>query len=53
MTFIVPRGGFDAAFPETLNQSGLLGYWNGARDVLASLLGPIVPNDPTSSYNLQ
>ena len=39
--------------PETLNQSSLLGHWNGARDVLTSLLGPIVPNDPTSSYNLQ
>ena len=39
--------------PETLNQSGLLGHWNGARDVLTSLLKPIVLNDPTSSYNLQ
>ena len=40
-------------FPETLNQSGLLGHWNGARDVLTSLLGPIVPNDPTDFCNLQ
>ena len=40
-------------FPEMPNQSGLLGHWNGARDVLTSLLGPIVPNDPTSFYNLQ
>ena len=36
-----------------LNQSGLLGHQNGARDVLTSLLGPIVTNDPTDSYNLQ
>ena len=39
--------------PEKLNQFGLLGHWNGARDVLTSLLRPIVPNDPTNSYNLQ
>ena len=39
--------------PETLNQSSLLGHWNGARDVLISLLGPIVPNDPTNFCNLQ
>ena len=39
--------------PETLNQSGLLGHWNGARDVLTSLFRPIVPNDPTNSCNLQ
>ena len=36
-----------------LNQFGLLGHWNGARDVLTSFHGPIVPNDPTSSFNLQ
>ena len=40
-------------FPETPNQSGLLGHWNGARDVLTSLFGPIVPNDPINFYNLQ
>ena len=40
-------------FPETPNQSGLPGHWNGARDVLTSLLGLIVPNDPTNSCNLQ
>ena len=40
-------------FPETPNQSGLPGHWNGVRDVLTSLLGPSVPNDPTNSYNLQ
>ena len=33
-------------FPETPNQFGLLGHWNGARDVLTSFLGPIIPNDP-------
>ena len=36
-----------------LNHPGLLGHWSGARDVLTSLLGPIVLDDPTSSYNLQ
>ena len=40
-------------FPEMLNRSGLLSHWNGARDVLTSLLGPIASNDPTNSYNLQ
>ena len=40
-------------FPETPNQLVLLGHWNGARDVLTSLLGPIVPNDPTNFCNLQ
>ena len=40
-------------FLETPNQSSLLDRWNGARDVLTSLLGPIVPNDPTNSCNLQ
>ena len=40
-------------FLETPNQSGLLGHWNGATDVLTSLLGPTAPNDPTNSCNLQ
>ena len=40
-------------FPETPNQFGLLGHWNGARDVLTSLLRPIIPNDPTNFCNLQ
>ena len=40
-------------FPKTPNQSGLLGHWNGAIDALTSLLGPIAPNDPTNSGNLQ
>ena len=40
-------------FPKTPNQSGLLGHWNGAIDALSSLLGPIAPNDPTNSGNLQ
>ena len=40
-------------FPKTLNQSGLLGHWNGAIDALTSLLGPAVPNGPISSGNLQ
>ena len=40
-------------FLETPNQSSLLDRWNGAREVLTSLLGPIVPKDPTISYNLQ
>ena len=40
-------------FPKTPNQSGLLGHWNGARDALTSLLGPIVPNDLTNFCNLQ
>ena len=40
-------------FPETLNQSSLLGHWNGTRDALTSPLGPIVPNDPTNFCNLQ
>ena len=40
-------------FPETPNQSGLLGHWNGAIDVLTSLLGPTAPNNPTNSCNLQ
>ena len=39
--------------PITLNLSGLLGHWNGAIDVLTSLLGPTAPNDPTNSCNLQ
>ena len=40
-------------FPETPNQSSLLGHWNGARGVLTSLLRPIAPNDPTNFCNLQ
>ena len=40
-------------FLETPNQSGLLGHWNGATNVLTSLLGPTTPNDPTNSCNLQ
>ena len=40
-------------FAEMPNQSGLLGHWNGARDVLTSLIGPIVLNDLTNSCNLQ
>ena len=40
-------------FPETPNQSGLLGHWNGAIDALTSPLGPAIPNGPTSSGNLQ
>ena len=39
--------------PETPNQFGLLGHWNGAIDALTSLLGPTTPNDPTNSDNLQ
>ena len=40
-------------FPETPNQSGLLGHWNDAIDVLTSLLGLTAPNDPTNSCSLQ
>ena len=40
-------------FPKTLNQSGLLGHWNGAIDALTSLLEPAALNGPTSSSNLQ
>ena len=40
-------------FPETPNQSVLLGHWNGAIDALTSLLEPAAPNGPTSSDNLQ
>ena len=40
-------------FPETPNQSSLLGHWNDAIDALTSLLGPAAPNSPTSSDNLQ
>ena len=40
-------------FLETPNQSGLLDHWNDAIDTLTSLLGPIAPNDPTNSCNLQ
>ena len=40
-------------FPETPKQSGLLGHWNDAIDVLTSLLRPTAPNDPTNSCNLQ
>ena len=40
-------------FPETPNQSGLLGHWNDAIDALTCLLGPVAPNGPTSSDNLQ
>ena len=40
-------------FLETPNQSSLLDRWNGARDVLTSLLGPIIPNDPINFYNPQ
>ena len=40
-------------FPETLNQPGLFGHWNGVRDASTSPLGPIVPNDPTTFYNPQ
>ena len=38
---------------EMPNQFGLLGHWNGAIDVLTSLLGSTTPNDPTNSDNLQ
>ena len=40
-------------FPETPNQSGLLGHQNGAIDALTSLLRPAALNGPTSSDNLQ
>ena len=40
-------------FPETSNQSGLLGHRNGAINVLTSLLRPTAPNDPTNSCSLQ
>ena len=40
-------------FPETPNQSSLLGHQNGAINALTSPLGPAVPNGPTSSGNLQ
>ena len=40
-------------FPEMLNQSGLLGHWNGAIDALTSLLGPAALNGPTIFDNLQ
>ena len=40
-------------FPETPNQSGLLGHWNDAINALTSLLGPAALNDPTSFDNLQ
>ena len=40
-------------FPETPNQLGLLGHWNGAIDILTSPLGPAVPNGLTSFGNLQ
>ena len=40
-------------FPEMLNQSGLLGHWNGAINALTSLLRPTAPNDSTNSGNLQ
>ena len=40
-------------FPEMLNQSILLGHWNDAINALTSLLRLAVPNDPTSSDNLQ
>ena len=40
-------------FPEMLNQSILLGHWNGVIDALTSLLGPAAPNGPTSFDNLQ
>ena len=38
-------------FPETPNSFGLLSHWSDARDALTSLLGPIVPNDPTNFCN--
>ena len=40
-------------FLEMSNQSGLLDLWNGAIDVLTSLLRPTALNNPTNSYNLQ
>ena len=40
-------------FPETPNQSGLLGHWNGAINALTSILRLAAPNGPTSSGNLQ
>ena len=40
-------------FLEMLNQSSLLNHWNGAIDALTSFLGPVAPNGPTSSGNLQ
>ena len=40
-------------FPETPNQFGLLDHWNDAINALTSLLRLAVPNDPTSSDNLQ
>ena len=40
-------------FPETPNQSGLLGHQNDAINALTSLLGPAALNDPTSFDNLQ
>ena len=40
-------------FPEMPSLLDLLGHWSDARDVLTSLLGPIVPNDPTNFCNLR
>ena len=40
-------------FPGMPSQSGLLGHRNDARDVLTSLLEPVVPNDLTNFCNLQ
>ena len=40
-------------FLETPNRPALLNPWNGARDVLTSLLEPIVPNGPINFCNLQ
>ena len=39
-------------FPGMPSQSGLLGHRNDARDVLTSLLEPVVPNDLTNFCNL-
>ena len=40
-------------FPETSNQSSLIGHQNDAIDALTSLLGPVALNGPISSNNLQ
>ena len=40
-------------FLKTPSSLGLLGHWSDARDALTSLLGPIVPNDPTNFCNLR
>ena len=40
-------------FHETPSLFGYLGHWSDARDALTSLLGPIVPNDPTNFCNFR